>query len=108
MQFLNNDNEIIPTDPVEIIETINGLNSNKAIGPYSISDKIIDLVKINISEPLSNIVYLLFVNALYFDNLKISKATPVYKDKGTLLDCCNYRQLFFSNIIKCFEPLMYK
>ena len=73
MQFLNNSNEhsffIKPTDSVEIIKTINGLISNKATGPYSIPDEIIDQIKINIAEPLSNIVNLSFVNAPYFDNL---------------------------------------
>ena len=113
MKYLSNINDdnffIIPTHPVEIIETINDLNSNKSTGPNSIPNEIIDLIKINIADPLSKIVNLSFVNALYFDNLKVSKAIPVFKDKGSLLDCSNYRPIsLLSNINKIFEKLMYK
>ena len=67
------------------------------------------LIKINIAEPLSNIVNLSFGNALYFYNLKISKLIPVYKDKGTLLHCSNYCPIsLLSNINKKFEKLMYQ
>ena len=113
MQYLNNSNGhnffITPTFPEEIIETIFYLKSNKATGPYSIPTEIIDLIKINIAEPLTKLINVSFANALYFGNLKVSKAIPVFKNKGTLLDCSNYRPIsLLSNINKIIEKLMHK
>ena len=89
MQYLNNSDEynffITSTFPKEIIGTINDLKSNKATGPYSIPTEILDLIKINIVEPLTKLINVSSANALYFENLKVPKAIPVFKNKGTSL-----------------------
>ena len=76
MQYLNNSNEhnffVTPTFPEEILETI-----NEVTGPYRIPTEIIDLIIINIAEPLTSLINVSFANALYFENLKVSKALPV-------------------------------
>ena len=50
-QYLTNMNEhnffIKPTNPIEIINTINNLNSNSANGPFSILNEILHLLKMN-------------------------------------------------------------
>ena len=43
-----------------------------------------------------------------FDNLKISKAIPFFKDKGSKLECKNYRPIsLLSNVNKIIEKIMY-
>ena len=43
------------------------------------------------------------------ENLKISKVIPVFKDKGSYLECNNHRPIsLLSNIIKIIEKLMHE
>ena len=84
------------TYPLELIRIINNLNANKVSGPYSIDYEILHLIKLIIAEPLSRIINLAFEKAKYFENLKISKAIPVYKDKGSNLDRVTIGQYPFS------------
>ena len=94
-----------PTDSIEVIDTINDLKSNKATGP----NEILHLIKLILAEPHSKLINFSFEKAIYFDNLKISKAVPIFKDKGNLLECNNYRPISLrSNINKIIEKLMYK
>ena len=81
---------IKPTNPIEIINIINNLHSNKATGPYSIPNEILHLIKLNIAEPLSKLINLSFEKAFYFGNMKISKVIPVYKEKGNIFNSSNY------------------
>ena len=91
-----------------MLRTIYNLNSNKATGPSSIDYKILHLIKLNIAEPLSRLINLSFEKAIYFQNLKISKVIPFYKDKGSNLDSSNYRSIsLLSNINKIVEKLMH-
>ena len=66
---------------------------NKATGPHSIPPNTLHLIKINISKPLSDIINLSFEKGVYFDNLKISKTIPVFKEKGSNSECNNYRPI---------------
>ena len=99
-QYLKDWNEhsifIQPTNPLELIRIINNLNANKASGPYSIDYEILHLIKLIIAEPLSRIINLSFEKAKYFDNLKISKAIPLYKYEGSNLDRVTIAQYPFS------------
>ena len=83
-KYLNNRNQnnffISPTDKDEIVNIINNISLNKAVGPHSIPTNILHLIKLNISEPLSEIINLSFVKGIYFDNLKLSKTIPTFKD----------------------------
>ena len=111
-QYLKNTNPnsffINPTTANEISNLISSLNENKANGPFSIPSKIFKLIKNNVSEPLCEIINLSFSTGIYPDNLKIAKILPVYKNKGSNLECNNYRPIsLLSNINKIFEKLMH-
>ena len=100
---------IEPTDKFEVLNIINDLNVSKACGPHSIPTDIFHSIKLIVAEPLTKIINLSFVNGIYIDNLKASKVLPIYKEKGSNLDCCNYRPIsLLSNINKIFEKLIHK
>ena len=112
-KYLNNSNPytifIEPTDKDEIINIINDLNISKAYGPHSIPTDIFHQIKLIVVEPLTQIINLSFVTGEYVDNLKIAKVLPIYKDKGSNMECCNYRPIsLLSNINKIVEKLMHK
>ena len=114
-KYLTNRNEhelemnfITPTDKHEICNLINNIEINKATGPHSIPSNTLHLIKINISKPLSDIINLSFEKGVYFDNLKISKTIPAFKEKGSNLECNNYRPIsLLSNINKIIEMYLY-
>ena len=111
-KYLDNRNEysffITPTDKHEIIKIIMDISINKATGPNSIPTNLLHIIKDNISGHLSDIVNLSFRTGKYFEILKISKTVPIFKEKGSYLDCCNYRPIsLLSNINKIIEKLMY-
>ena len=60
------------------------------------------------ASPLTEIINLSFSTGIYPNNLKIAKIIPVFKNKGSNLQCNNYRPIsLLSNINKIFEKLMY-
>ena len=81
-----------------IINIINNLRSNKATGPHSIPTDILQLIKCNISKPLSEILNLSFSTSIYPNKLKIAEVMPVFKNKGSPL---------VSYINNIYEKLMY-
>ena len=110
--YLKNSNEynflMNPIDKNEIINIINNLNLNKSTGPHSIPSDILNIIKLNVAKPLSEIVNFSFVNGTYIENLKLSKSIPTFKEIGSNLDSNNYRPIsFLSNINKIIEKLMY-
>ena len=109
LQHPNDHNFFInPTDEVEIISLIDNLCSNKATGPHSIPTDILQLIKFNIATPLTRIINLSFSTGVYPDNLKVARVIPVYKDKGSMLQCNNYRPIsLLSNINKIYEKIMH-
>ena len=111
--FLENSNPhnlfIKPTNIVEVINNINDLSSNKALGPNSLPTDIFHLIKLSVAQPLVNIINLSFQKGIYIDLLKISKVIPIFKDKGSDLDFINYRPIsLLSNINKIIEKLMHE
>jgi len=100
---------VSPTTKEEIIEIINELDCLKGTGPHSIPTDIFKVIKLIVSESLTDIINLSFKTGIYISNLKISKVIPVYKGKGNNLHCCNYRPIsLLSNIDKIIEKLMHK
>ena len=111
-EYLHNNNEnsffIRATDEHEILRLITELDCKKAIGPHSIPTEIFKYIKPIIVESLTDIINLSFKTGIYIDNLKISKAIPIYKQKGDNLVCSNYRPIsLLSNINKIVEKLMH-
>ena len=111
--FLQNPNPysffIMPANVTQVINTINDLNSNKALGPYSTPTDIFHLIKINVAEPLTEIINLSFEEGVYIDQLKIAKVVAIFKEKGCNMDCTNYRPIsLLSNINKIIEKLMHE
>jgi len=111
--FLQNPNPynffIMPANVTQVINIINDLNSNKSLGPYSTPTDIFHLIKLNVAEPLTEIINLSFEEGVYIDQLKIAKVVAIFKEKGCHMDCTNYRPIsLLSNINKIIEKLMHE
>ena len=99
----NNSIFIQPKDSEEIANIISSLNMNKASGPFSISNKILILLKQDISKQFADLFSLSFSSGSFPSILKTAKVVPVFKDY------CNYRPIYLlSNVEKILERLMYK
>ena len=99
---------IKPTDKSEIVDTINRNINNKAVGPNSIPNTILHMIKFIIAEPLADIINLSFETGIYIDKLKISRVVPIFKEKGNNLLTENFRPIsLLSNINKIFEKIMH-
>jgi len=97
------------TTPEEVLECLEALDSSKANGPASIPTKALDLIKTEISAPLSEIINLTFETGIFPEILKTAKVLPVFKNKGEITDCTNYRPIsLLSNMDKVLEKLIYK
>ena len=112
-KYMDNPNEhtvfLAPTSPLEVLNIITLNIRNKATGPQSIPFTILHLIKNIIAQPLSDILNLSFQTGIYIDQLKISRVTPVFKEKGSNLSTENHRPIsLLSNINKIFEKIMYK
>ena len=96
-KYLKNMNEhtffISPTNKVEIIQIINTLKHGKASGSKSFPGDILHLMKLELSSPLAEIDNLSFETGIYIDKLKIWEVIQNYKDKGSNLECSNYRPI---------------
>ena len=86
-----------PTHQIEVINTINNLSTNNAMGPNSIPMDIFHLIKLSISQPLVNIINLAFEKGSYIERL------------GSYLECNNYRPIsLLSNLNKIIEKLKHE
>ena len=86
---------------------VSSLNINKASGSFSISNKILILLKQDISKQLADLFNLSFSSGSFPSLLKTAKVVPVFK-KGSKLDYCNYRPIsLLSNVEKILEKVMY-
>ena len=98
-----------PTTKEEVIDIINELDCMKGTGPHSIPTDVLIFIKFMVSESISDIINLSFNTGIYIEKLKISKIIPIYKGKGSNLECCNYRPIsLLSNIDKIVEKIMHK
>ena len=104
----NNSIFIQPADNEEIANIISSLNINKACGYFSIPNKILILLKQDISLQIADLMNLSFSSGSFPSILKTAKVVPVFK-KGSKLDCSNYRPIsLLSDVEKILEKLMYK
>ena len=92
------------TDKEEIANFISSLNSNKASGP----NRILFLLKNEISKQLADLFNLSFLTGVFPSVLKTAKVLPVLK-KDSKLDYSNYRPIsLLSNTEIILEKLMYR
>ena len=95
---------IQPTDSEKIGNIISSLSINKASGPFSISSKILILLKQNVSKQLPDLFNFSFSSCFFLSILKTADVVPVFK-----LDYCNDRSIsLLSNVGKILEKHMYK
>ena len=101
----NNSIFIQPTDSKKIANITSFLNINKGCGPFNIPNKILILLKQDISLQLTDLFNLSFHSGSFPFILKTAKVVPVFK-KGSKIDCCNYRPIsHLSNVEKILEEL---
>ena len=104
----NNSIFIQPTDCEEIANIISCLNINQTCSPLSIPNKILILLKHDISKQPSDLFNLSFSSGSFPSIIKTVKLVPVFK-KGSKLDFCNYHPIsLLSNVEKLLEKLMFK
>ena len=90
-----------------VIEIINGFNTTKACGPYSIPSNLLKSTVSIISPILTNIINKSLTQGVYPNLLKFANICPIYK-KCDVDKCENYRPIsLLSNISKDFEKIMY-
>ena len=95
-------------DSKKITNIISPLNINKASDPIGISNRILILLKHDISKELADFLNLSFCSSFCLFVLKTVKVVPVFK-KVSKLDYCNCRPIFLlSNAEKNLEKLTYK
>ena len=100
-------NVIYECDQTEVESIISSLNPKKAMGPNSIPSDILQLLRRDISHPLTIIYNMSLTTGIYPDLLKIAKTIPIYK-KGSKLVSSNYRPIsLLSNLNKILEKLMF-
>ena len=97
---------LTPTHKNEIAFIISSLDSHKSSGPNSIPVEILKLLKNDISQQLSDIFNMSFMNGQFSSVLKIAKVIPIHK-KQSKVDYANYRPIsLLCNIKKIIENLM--
>ena len=99
---------LAPTTPEEIAKVISSFSTSKSSGPNSIPVRVLKLLKLDISEPISTLINRSFSAGVFPSALKVSKVIPVFKNKGSPLEVSNYRPIsLLSNIEKIYEKVMY-
>ncbi|CAB4002379.1 Hypothetical predicted protein, partial [Paramuricea clavata] len=91
----------------ETFDALNQLNSRKSPGLDGISVKLLKDTSDVIAQPLANIFNLSLQTAIFPDEWKIAKVSPVFKE-GNKTDCGNYRPISVISVVaKLFEGLVY-
>lgn len=95
---------LTPTTPTEIETLIMRTTMKSASGTDDIGGNVLRAVSKIISVPLSYIINKSFLSGQYPNILKLSKCIPIFKNKGSRNDICNYRNVCIqSQIAKVIE-----
>ena len=96
-----------PVTMTDVIKVINGLKTKASRGIDMISNKLLKIVKNEISEPLTIIINQALNNGVFPKPLKIAKVIPLFKkDQDFLFN--NYRPVsILSSLSKVFEKIMF-
>ena len=70
-----------PTDPTEILRTINSLKAKQSTGPDNISSYLIKKIKSPLSSPISLLINKSLEDGVVPDVFKTTKVIPIYKSK---------------------------
>ena len=97
---------IHPTNKDEIADIISSLDKNKSVGPYSIPNNILILLKNEISNPLADL-FNLSSSGKFLSNLKIAKGVPIKKILNWISRTI-VLFLYYQTLQKILEKLMYK
>lgn len=99
---------ISPTTELEIIKIINKMQNKSSAGHDRLSNKLLKGIKENITLPLSIIFNKSINKGEIPKSLKIAEIRPIYKGKGTKLECQNYRPIsLLPSISKILEKIIY-
>ena len=97
-----------PTDPTEILHTINSLKAKKSTGPDNISSYLIKKIKSPLSSPISLLINKSLEDGLVPDVFKTAKVIPIYKSKNKEL-LANYRPIsLLCSLSKILEKIVHK
>ena len=92
---------------LEVISAINNLENKTSYGCDGISNKLLKLIKNEISKPITLIVNLCLTTGIFPTAFKIAKVKPIYK-KGNKSDLNNYRPIsLLPTISKIFERVIH-
>lgn len=95
---------LLPTSPAEIRELLLKTTKKSAAGIDEVGGQVLRAVVDEICTPLSYLINESFASGQYPDVLKISKSIPIYKNKGSRIEACNYRNVSVQNqFAKIFE-----
>ena len=94
-------------DVKTVSEIINDLKSKSSAGQDGISNKLLKLIKTEVSPLLTIIINQSFLTGIFPEGLKIAKITPIFKNGDSCL-FNNYRPVsVLPSISKVFERVMY-
>lgn len=88
-----------------VLLEMRNLNERKAAGMDEIPAKVILAGREFLFEPFTYIINLSIRNAKIPDKMKIARVIPIYKNKGLLTDCNNYRPI---SILPIFSKILEK
>ncbi len=112
LNYLENKNPnsffVAPSTAYEISDIIGLLKTSKSVGPNSIPIKLLKILSIHISFPLSQIINESFHTGIFPDKMQHAKVVPLFK-KGCPVTASNYRPISLLSVFsKISEKLMYK